>query len=70
MEVYGECRDIAGTGPSFASFRKTTLLVVSALHQRKSGLEHFLFYCKPLMGSLNQACALAGVMHGRASAMA
>jgi hypothetical protein len=33
-------------------------------------LEHFLFYCRPLIASLNQACALAGVMHGRASVMA
>ena len=43
---------------------------VSRFQQLRSLLEHFLFYCKPLMGSLNQACALAGVMHGRASAMA
>jgi hypothetical protein len=25
-------------------------------------LEHFLFYCRPFNASLNQACALAGVM--------
>ncbi len=32
--------------------------------------EHFLFSCRPLIASPNQACALAGVMHGRASVMA
>jgi len=33
-------------------------------------LEHFLFYCRPLRASLNQAWALPGVMHGRASVIA
>jgi len=33
-------------------------------------LEHFLFYRRPSRASLNQAFALAGVMHGRASVMA
>ncbi len=33
-------------------------------------LEHFLFYCRPSSASLNQAWALPGVMHGRASVMA
>jgi L-fucose mutarotase len=33
-------------------------------------LEHFLFYCRPLRASLNQAWALAGVVYGRASVMA
>jgi CRP/FNR family transcriptional regulator len=33
-------------------------------------LEHFLFYCRPLSASLNQACALPEVIHGRASVMA
>jgi len=34
------------------------------------GLEHFPFYCRPFRASLNQAFALSGVMHGRASVMA
>src|SRR5271165_2907218 len=34
------------------------------------GLDHFLFYCRPLRASLNQAWALSGVMHGRASVIA
>ena len=33
-------------------------------------LEHFLFYCRPPSASLNQACAFAGVMSGRAWVMA
>ena len=33
-------------------------------------LEHFSFYCKLFRASLNQAFALSGVMHGRASVMA
>jgi hypothetical protein len=35
-----------------------------------TALEHFLFYCRPLSASLNQACALPEVIHGRASVMA
>jgi hypothetical protein len=37
---------------------------------KAQALEHFLFYCRPLIASLNQACALSGVMNGRASVMA
>jgi hypothetical protein len=33
-------------------------------------LENFLFYCRPLSASLNQACALPEVIHGRPSVMA
>ena len=44
--------------------------VLKTLATPLSGLEHFPFYCRPFRASLNQAFALSGVMHGRASVMA
>jgi DNA replication protein DnaC len=44
--------------------------VIVELNVPSYRLEHFLFYCRPLKASLNQAFALSGVMDGRASVMA
>jgi outer membrane protein insertion porin family len=58
----------AEPGPAYATGKVRVRNVSDEL--RDMTLEHFLFYCRPLIASLNQAFALSGVMHGRASAMA
>ena len=49
---------------------RTATLVRHHDPDHKLHLENFPFYCRPLRASLNQAFALSGVMHGRASVMA
>ena len=65
-----QARAIAKVVPAFVVAGLALILLWQPSGVVTWQLEHFLFYCRPSSASLNQAWALPGVMHGRASVMA
>ena len=64
--VFTHFKDLDGNSFALVSFDEES----RAVEAQRRALEHFSFYCKLFRASLNQAFALSGVMHGRASVMA